>query len=366
MIKVLSLLLLMISPLYGREDVSKSCSMADCKHKMLSDNVLWRSYYDDADTVPGKVEMFRFKGVDNAYQCALYLEGCVTGCSCATTALLVNTAIGTWAVECEANLQTLSTGAEQRSVGGSTDDTANTNIMTADGAVSGDAVPKTLGDLLADIVSSINHTPAVTAANTQSSSSSSSSGSNDDGLEQLEREWSFLTKTMEELENPEGKSLESDAQSPDVSATTSTTTTTTTTTTQASTPKAQDTTAKATIAKDVVDINTLTSTTKSPSTTAKVDKTTTAVNADGTTAKQQDVLKEDVDELGSLQTKYYVVVAFVIIFVLILVIIAAVLFVKMKKTRAGHAIISPGPTDREPLTPSGTQTEGAFKFGSTT
>ena len=44
--------------------------------------------------------------------------------------------------------------------------------------------------------------------------------------------------------------------------------------------------------------------------------------------KDGDVLVEDVDELGALQTKYYVVVAFVVLFVLILVIIAVVLFVK--------------------------------------
>ena len=37
---------------------------------------------------------------------------------------------------------------------------------------------------------------------------------------------------------------------------------------------------------------------------------------------------EDYDELGNLQTKYYVVVAFVIIFVFILIIIAVVLFIK--------------------------------------
>jgi len=313
---------------------SKLCTLDRCRNDMRKDEIIWRNYYGSGDTVPASVQLFRFKE-DGYYHCALHLENCVTGsCSCAPsvgTAVLVNELDGSWTVHCDTSFNTF-TQAERRTIDYSSGNSAP--VLSADGSVSGDPVPSSADDLYNEIrvAQQQPRTPAPIQAPTTATPPTGNV------YQQAADEFTNLEMAME------------DTQSKTNTRTIKTTTISTTT--------------RAPVTPVEVSRSTATTTTKTTTTTttAKVvsqeQSTTEKTDNTGNSGKQAGETGE-YDELGSLQTKYYVVVAFVIIFVFILIIIAVVLFMKMKQSRAGHAMISPGP-DQEPLTPSGTG--GAFTF----
>jgi len=346
-----------------------------CHHKLSVDNVDFKDYYDATgtgpDTIPGSVNMLRFKGDDDVFKCALYLKGCVKGCGCTggTEALLINSdqSLDTpdaWSIECK-ELETY-TKVEQRSVADS-NAVPKPKAQTADGVVGGDVPPTDSSSLLSIINQANNPAPKVTS---KPVTSSNVIADQDTASESSLNDINSIYNDLDELMM--ARSLGS--EDPDTVLTTEAveekTTTTTAKATAPTTAKATAGTSTTTTAKATAATSTTTTTTTTTTTKTKTSSTTTAEPVTTPEAKLKkdervmekdgDVLEDDVDELGALQTKYYVVVAFVVVFVLILVFIAVVLFIKMKKTRGGMQIISPGPMDQEPLTPSGNQ--GAFKF----
>lgn len=359
------MLLLMLSPNI-RSLENKLDTLLKCQHKLTQDNINFEIYYDSADTVPNSVHMIRFKEND-VFKCALFLDGCVTGCGCASGSepLLINSdatlnTADAWNIECK-EMETY-TKVEQRSTSGSNEN-SKPKALTADGVVSGDKVPQDATGLLKDIRDA-NKGPEPKTITVTTPAVQSNDTIVDNGLSEIKAAISELNDLTNADFNIGSKSLDSD--DPDTVLTTSTEAVEE----KSTTTKAATTSTSTTTSITTTTTTTTSTTTAAPVTSAKVEETT----AKKSETKQVDelekdeqvlekdgtVLQDNVDELGALQTKYYVVVAFVVVFVLLLVLIAVVLFVKMKKTRGGHAIISPGPTDQEPLTPSGTN--GAFKF----
>jgi len=355
-----------------------------CHHKLSVDNVDFKDYYDATgtgpDTIPGSVNMLRFKGDDDVFKCALYLKGCVKGCGCTggTEALLINSdqSLDTpdaWSIECK-ELETY-TKVEQRSVADS-NAVPKPKAQTADGVVGGDVPPTDSSSLLSIINQANNPAPKVTSKPVTSSNVIADTDNPKTATEGTNDIKSLFSDLNDLMQNPNARSLGS--EDPDTVLTTEAVEEKTTTTAKATAATSTTTTAKATAAtstttttaKATAATSSTTTTTTTTTTKTKTSSTTTAEPVTTPEAKLKkdervmekdgDVLEDDVDELGALQTKYYVVVAFVVVFVLILVFIAVVLFIKMKKTRGGMQIISPGPMDQEPLTPSGNQ--GAFKF----
>jgi len=317
----------------------KLCTLDRCKHEIRSDKLVWSSYYDPSDTKPTGVQIFRYKedSTDETedYKCALHLKDCVTGCSCATsagTAILIHKD-DSWTVICDKSFDTF-TQAERRTIDYSSGKPAP--VLSADGAVSGEPVPSSVDALYNDIRVA-QQKPKPAAAPAQAPAIPTQSGN---VFQQVEDEFANLELAMEDT----------------ITQSTARTTTRSTTTRAPITPvEVTQSTARPTTTKTTTQTTTTT-------TTAKVvsqEQSTTEKTGNAGKKGKQAGETEEYDELGSLQTKYYVVVAFVIIFVFILIIIAVVLFMKMKQNRAGHAMISPGP-DQEPLTPSGNG--GAFTF----
>jgi len=354
--------------------------MLKCHQKIAKDDVDFKSYYDVTDETPASVNMLRIKGDDNQFKCALYLKGCIKGCECgeSTEPLLINSdqdVAGTWSVECK-QIETY-TKFEQRSVA-DTNAVPKPKAQTADGAVAGDLPPTDPSALLSVISQSNNPAPRMVSTPVASSDVSSDSGvanstdTDQTGSVDLLDELKSIYHDLDALnavstDDAYGIARSLDFEDPDTVLTTTSEGADETTTNAEAVAETSTTTTSSTTTSTTTTITTTTT-----STTTTITTTTTATaeavtssedelkNDERVLEKDGDVLVEDVDELGALQTKYYVVVAFVVLFVLILVIIAVVLFVKMKKTRGGMQIISPGPIDQEPLTPSGNH--GAFKF----
>jgi len=346
---------------------NKKDMMLKCHQKLAKDDVDFKSYYDVTDETPASVNMLRIKGDDNQFKCALYLKGCIKGCECgeSTEPLLINSdqdVAGTWSVECK-QIETY-TKFEQRSVA-DTNAVPKPKAQTADGAVAGDLPPTDPSALLSVISQSNNPAPRMVSTPVASSDVSTDSGvanstdtdNNQTGSVDLLDELKSIYHDLDALnaistDDADGIARSLDFEDPDTVLTTTS-------------EGADETT---TNAEATAETSTTTTSTTTTSTTTTTTATAEAVTSSEDELKKDervlekdgDVLVEDVDELGALQTKYYVVVAFVVLFLLILVIIAVVLFVKMKKTRGGMQIISPGPIDQEPLTPSGNH--GAFKF----
>jgi len=342
-----------------------------CQQKLAAQNVDWRTYYSDSETKPDSVDIILYQdqqddGHGKDWFCGLVLKDCNNAekCNCANEEIpiIFQEKDGNWKNEVNCTTMKAYNGPEQRTISDDDKEKYSGPVQSSVWGVVEEVPPANRQEFErmareADTpYSPVDiHTPSTMIAEAEpannpqaSTNTKTTATAKPDDANILEVDaYKDLVAALDDV-GPEGRSLDTatDQSSPEDLTTTPEATEESISTEKSFQPQQDDTGAEEeeTTVKD-------TTTT-----------TTTTPTADSDDKKDEDAA--GLADLSSLQTKYYVVVVFVIIFVIILVVIGAVIFYKMKKSRASHQIISPGPGDNEPLTP-GASASPAFNFDKT-